>query len=204
MQDKASPRQRLSRDERHTQLIETARRLVLQAGTDSLTLGRLAEEAGVSKPVVYDHFETRNALLAALYADYDIRQSELMDRGLAACPATLADRAGVIANAYIDCVLTQGQEIPGVAAALVGSPEMEAVIRSYQGRFIAKCREALAPFSEDGSIATASLWGMMGAADALSNATTYGEISKQQALDELLYTIMTMVRRETALLNTKG
>jgi AcrR family transcriptional regulator len=198
MQETASPRRRLSRDERHTQLIETARHLVLQSGTDSLTLGRLAEEAGVSKPVVYDHFETRNALLAALYRDYDIRQSELMDSGLSACPATLADRASVIANAYVDCVLTQGQEIPGVAAALVGSPEMEAVIRSYQTRFIKKCREALAPFSEDGSIPLAALWGMMGAADALSTATAYGEISKQQALDELRHTIMSMIRREPA------
>lgn len=198
MQETASPRRRLSRDERHTQLIETARHLVLQAGTDSLTLGRLAEEAGVSKPVVYDHFETRNALLAALYRDYDIRQSELMDSGLSSCPATLADRASVIANAYVDCVLTQGQEIPGVAAALVGSPEMEAVIRSYQTRFITKCHEALAPFSEDGSIPLAALWGMMGAADALSTATAYGEISKQQALDELRHTIMSMIRREPA------
>jgi hypothetical protein len=39
---------------------------------------------------------------------------------------------------------------------------------------------------------------MMGAADALSTATAYGEISKQQALDELRHTIMSMIRREPA------
>ncbi|MCO3771117.1 helix-turn-helix transcriptional regulator, partial [Pseudomonas aeruginosa] len=65
--DDPSPRRRLSRDERQRQLLEVAWRLVREEGTEALTLGRLAEQAGVTKPVVYDHFGTRARLLAALY-----------------------------------------------------------------------------------------------------------------------------------------
>ena len=45
--DDPSPRRRLSRDERQRQLLEVAWRLVREEGTEALTLGRLAEQAGV-------------------------------------------------------------------------------------------------------------------------------------------------------------
>lgn len=44
--DDPSPRRRLSRDERQRQLLEVAWRLVREEGTEALTLGRLAEQAG--------------------------------------------------------------------------------------------------------------------------------------------------------------
>lgn len=87
--------------------------LIGAEGTEALTLGRLAEQAGVTKPVVYDHFVTRAGLLAALYQDFDARQTLLMDAALDRSEATLASRAAVIAGSYVDCVLTQGREIPG-------------------------------------------------------------------------------------------
>ena len=36
--------------------MNTAWQLVREEGTEALTLGRLAERSGVTKPVVYDHF----------------------------------------------------------------------------------------------------------------------------------------------------
>ncbi len=47
--DDPSPRRRLSRDERQRQLLEVAWRLVREEGTEALTLGRLAEQAGVTQ-----------------------------------------------------------------------------------------------------------------------------------------------------------
>lgn len=76
------PRRRLSREERQRQLLDVAWRLVREEGTEALTLGRLAEQAGVTKPVVYDHFGTRPGLLAALYQEFDARQTTLMDAAL--------------------------------------------------------------------------------------------------------------------------
>ena len=107
-----STRRRLSREDRQRQLLDVAWRLVREEGTDALTLGHLAEQAGVTKPVVYDHFVTRQGLLAALYGEFDARQTALMEAALADGEPTLAGRAAVIASSYVDCVLAGGREIP--------------------------------------------------------------------------------------------
>ena len=72
-------RQRLTREERRKQLIDVAWHIIREEGTDALTLGYLATQAGVTKPVVYDHFDSRSGLFATLYAEYDQRQSVKMD-----------------------------------------------------------------------------------------------------------------------------
>ncbi len=81
---KTIPQRRLSRDERQRQLLDVAWKLISDEGTDALTLGRLAAEAGITKPVAYDHFGTRNGLLVALYQDFDVRQTALIDAAIAA------------------------------------------------------------------------------------------------------------------------
>jgi AcrR family transcriptional regulator len=176
-------------------LLDVAWRLVRDEGTDALTLGRLAEQAGVTKPVVYDHFQSREGLLAALYLEYDARQSALLDAALAASEPTLTSRARVIASSYVGCVMTQGCELPGVAAALVGSPALEKVKRDWEVAFLDKCRSVLAPFAPGHPIAPAALRAMLGAADALSYAAAAGEISAEQAQQELFAIIVAMVER---------
>ena len=187
-----TPRRRLSREDRLRQLLDVAWQLVRDEGTEALTLGRLAELAGVTKPVVYDHFVTRAGLLAALYEDFDARQDQVFASAIAASSATLEDRAWVIASSYVDCVLLQGREIPGVIAALSSSPELEALKRQYEAIFLDKCRDALSPF---GRLSQAGLRGMLGAAEALSQAAASGEISREEAQQELLATILAMVNR---------
>ncbi|MFJ2548669.1 TetR/AcrR family transcriptional regulator [Pseudomonas sp. NPDC087612] len=195
MSSDPQPRRRLSREDRQQQLLEVAWRLVREEGTEALTLGRLAELAGVTKPVVYDHFGTRSGLLAALYQCYDERQTAVMDAALAACEPTLESSAAVLANCYVDCVLTQGREIPGVIAALASSPELEQIKREYEAVFMEKCRALLAPFSASGAIGVAGLRAMIGAAEALSHAAANAEISAEQAQRELFETIKAMVLR---------
>lgn len=188
-------RRRLSRAERARQLIETAWRLLGQEGADALSLGRLAERAGVTKPVVYDHFGTRQGLLAALFRDFDRRQTETMDAALAASEASLDAKARVLAESYVECVARQGQEIPGILAALAGSPEMNEIIREHKRAFTAKCRDLLAPFAADGAPSAAALWAMLGSAEALSRAAAAGDLSEEAARAELYTAIVQTVRR---------
>ncbi|MFZ5935412.1 TetR family transcriptional regulator [Pseudomonas putida] len=195
--DKAQPRKRLSREERRRQLLDVAWQLVREEGTEALSLGRLAEQAGVTKPVVYDHFETRTGLLAALYQDYDARQSVMLAQALDGCEATLPGRAGVIAAAYVDCVMSQGREMPGVSAALAGSPELEALKRAYEQPFLDKCRAALGEFAPTrGEIGAAGMRLLVGAAEALSQAAAAGELEAKQAKAELQAAIIAMVERQ--------
>ncbi|NWC72218.1 TetR/AcrR family transcriptional regulator [Pseudomonas sp. P7758] len=190
-----APRRRLSRDDRLRQLLDVAWQLVREEGTDALTLGHLAELAGVTKPVVYDHFGDRAGLLAALYEDFDARQNQVFAAAIEASEPTLDDRARVIASCYVDCVLLQGREIPGVIAALAGSPELETIKREYDVIFLGKCRDALSPFAVDGVIGQPGLRAMLGAADALSHAAASGEISPLEAQEELFASIKSMVSR---------
>lgn len=190
-----APRLRLSREQRHRQLLDVAWQLIRNEGTDALTLGRLAEQAAVTKPVVYDHFGTRAGLLAALYLEFDERQTASMYAALQASEPTLAAKAAVIASSYVDCVLLQGRELPGVIAALASSPELETIKREWEAIFMEKCRAMLAPFARPGTIAPSALRAMLGAAEALSYAAANAEITAKQAQDELFETIVAMVDR---------
>ncbi len=193
--ESARPRRRLTREERRRQLLDVAWRLVREEGTEALTLGRLAETAGVTKPVVYDQFETRRGLLAALFREFEARQTALMDAALQACEPTLAGVATVIASSYVDCVLSQGREIPGVIAALASSPELETIKREFEGPFLQKCLGLLVPFTTSDTIAPAALWAMLGAAEALSHAAATAEITAVEAQDELVAIIVALVAR---------
>ncbi|GGA87222.1 transcriptional regulator [Brucella endophytica] len=195
-QDETSPRQRLTRDERYRQLITVAWTVVQQEGTEALTLGHLAVKAGVTKPVVYDHFQDRNGLLAALYREFDARQNALIDAAIAGSAQTAPVRAQVLANAYVDCVLAQGREIPGIIAALSGSPELERVKREGESAFLAKCRAALEPASPSGHVSLPGLRAMLGAAEALASAAAANEMSAEEAKRELRDTILDMLTRQ--------
>ena len=195
------PRRRLSRQDRQRQLLDVAWQLVRAEGTDALTLGRLAEQAGVTKPVVYDHFSTRSGLMAALYQDFDARQTALMDAALHTSEPTLISKARVIAGSYVDCVLLQGNEIPGVIAALTSSPDLEQIRREYEAIFLEKCRVVLSPFTREGGLTAAHLRAMLGAAEALSQAAATGEITAQQAQEELFETIIAMVERSARVID---
>jgi len=190
-----SPRRRLPREQRARQLLDVAWALVGEEGTDALSLGRLAEAAGVTKPVAYDHFVTRNGLLAALYQDYDQRQAAVFEERIGKAKAQLKDRARAIAGGYIDCVLSQGSEIQGILAALAGSPELMEVKRRYQQDFIAKCAEWLGEFATGAGVPDAGYWAILGAAESLSEAVAAGSVDQAVAEGELERLIGTVIKR---------
>lgn len=190
-----SPRRRLTRADRLRQLLEVAWDLVAKEGTEALALGRLAELAGVTKPVVYGHFTSRTGLLAALYRDYEARQTLLLDAAIEAGEPTLEGQAKVIADSYVDCVVMQGREIPGVIAALASTPLLEEIKREYETIFFGKCRTLLQPYAGSGDLTSARLHAMLGAAEALSGAASKDSITPEEAKDELLAVIVTTVTR---------
>jgi TetR/AcrR family transcriptional regulator, fatty acid biosynthesis regulator len=77
-----SPRQpktrtRLAPEERRVQILECAARLITSEGLDVLSMERVADEAGVSKALVYAYFDSRKGLLAQLLeADLNRIQAE--------------------------------------------------------------------------------------------------------------------------------
>ncbi len=61
-----SVRRRLSPDARRNQLLDCARDIIVNQGLSTLTMEILAQQAGVSNPLIYKYFDTRLQLLQEL------------------------------------------------------------------------------------------------------------------------------------------
>ena len=173
---------RLPKAERREQLLETARAIVREEGTDALTLGHLAERAGVTKPIAYAHFETRSGLLVALYQQIDDQQVAALRAALAETRPRLGDIARVVSKAYMDCYIHVGPEWSALSGALKGDERMEAFERALHARYVALYRDALAPHT---TLPKRELHlrcvGILGAGDALAREMIPGNVDAAAA-----------------------
>ncbi|WP_334147990.1 TetR/AcrR family transcriptional regulator [Microbacterium sp.] len=183
-----SPRRRLSKTDRHTQLLDAARTLIREEGTDQFSLGRLAERAGVTKPLVYDHFGDRAGVLAELYREFEHRQRQTLRDALDGAQPDLDVTAALVAGAYIDCCLAEGSELADVVAALAGSSTLRQLREEAELAYLDMCRAALEPFS--GSLDPAGLRALIGAGDALARAALAGSIRTDRARDALTTVVL--------------
>lgn len=136
---------RLPKAERRQQLLDVARTIVRDEGTDALTLVTLAERADVTRPIVYEHFKTRPGLLIALARNIDDQQVVLFREAFAKTPARLPEVARVASGAYMRCVTQVGREWHAITAALQGDAEMDAVQRELLERYAEIYCDVLAP-----------------------------------------------------------
>lgn len=118
-------RRRLSRDERRAQLIEVGRRQVEGSSFDELSTDAVAEEAGISRGLLFHYFPSRREFLIALAED---ASDELLavtapDEGL---EPLVRLRAGL--ESYIDYVGERSELYLGlVRGAAGGSADMQQV-----------------------------------------------------------------------------
>src|SRR5256885_17006322 len=67
MREEGGPsRRRLSRDERRAQILDAAAGVFAERGYEATSIDEVAEAAGISKPVIYDHFDSKKDLHIAL------------------------------------------------------------------------------------------------------------------------------------------
>ena len=182
---------KLSKAERREQLLDTAIGIVRESGADALTLGHLAECAGVSKPVVYEHFGSRAGLLIALYRQIDERQVKALLEALERAPRQLENVARIVSDATMHCYASVGPEVHAISAALKGSEEMEAAQQELMDGYVALYRDALAPFS---NLSPADLHlrcvGIVGAAEAIAREMARGLTDVAQASANLAVLIV--------------
>ena len=173
---------KLPRPERRTQLLDTARDILRECGADALTLGHLAERAGVSKPIAYEHFGTREGLLIALSEKIEARHVGKLKAGLEKAPPTLPAIADVISSAYIGCALESGPEWLAMSGALRGNAQMDAVQQALADDYVAIIAAALARFS---SLSPDDLRlrcvGLAGAAETIARELIRGRIDENTA-----------------------
>jgi AcrR family transcriptional regulator len=175
---------RLSKADRRRQLLDAALLIVRDEGADRLTLGHLALGAGVSKPVVYEHFGTRSGLLIELYKWIDVEQERKLRDALATGERTLAETVEVLAAAYIHCSADTSGEWLAVGAALAGSEEKDSAFQELIDGYVQLFATALQPHS---LLKPAELErycvGLVGAGEALSSAMVRGTCTEAEAAE---------------------
>ena len=99
----AAPRGRMSGKERRAQLVDVARKLFAQKGLDGTSVEEIASKAGVSKPVVYEHFGGKEGLYAVVV---DREMQRLLDGVTGALtgghPRELLEQAAMALLSYIE------------------------------------------------------------------------------------------------------
>ncbi|MGO2236447.1 MAG: TetR/AcrR family transcriptional regulator [Marinomonas sp.] len=170
---------RMTASRRFEQLLECALEVLKEDGADGLTLGRVAQKAGVTKPIVYGHFESRAGLLSVLYQNY-------CQRHLQATQDALADvkdsntAANALARCYIECVLSSDSLSLAVDAALDGSAETEKVKQDCDDEMMTFWEESLQKF-EGKTASKIAFIAFSGAAKSLSKAISDGFINQKEA-----------------------
>jgi len=97
-------RARLPADERRQLIVREAGRLFGRHGYDDTRLEDVAAAAGVSKPIVYRHFASKQALYLALLARHEDDLPTFVE-GLAPAPGeSLADLVSQILDEWLDYV----------------------------------------------------------------------------------------------------
>ena len=62
-------KRRMRAPERRAQLLEVARKVFGNSGFHGVSMEEVAKEAGITKPILYDHFSSRDLYLALLDED---------------------------------------------------------------------------------------------------------------------------------------
>lgn len=183
---------RLPADQRREFLLAHARDIVREQGADALTLISLARRAGVTKPITYRHFGTREGLLVSLYRQFDDEQTRSMNAALMSASESATETVSVVATSYVDCALAAGTELGWLAPALQTSPTLSAFWQECRARHLSRLGEILEPFAKTPADLP-TLLAMTGAADALSEAATTSAISREEAITTLAATILRLL-----------
>lgn len=178
----ASPRRRLSRVDRSAQLVTVAAAVFAEHGVTAVSMDAVAERAGVTKPVLYDHFGSRDGLLAAVVqqAGRELRALTLaavagagMDPDLEADPAGAERALARGLRAYLEFVAANGPAwmalVEGTAAAPAAAAALEQV-RAAQASDIADLARHWLPADPADPAERASVYAqlMVGAAERLA------------------------------------
>jgi AcrR family transcriptional regulator len=175
--------QRMPKAERRLQLLDAAFDLIRTNGTAALTLFRLAEVAGVTRPVVYEHFGTREGLLLALYQRFDEVLGHAIDEALARSDDNLHQAARAIATTYIGAVVDAGPECGAVTAALSGHPETETFRETSRAFYVERLRAAFGRYAATRGDDNAVLVGILGALESLAHEAVSGRAGATEATE---------------------
>ena len=117
-----SVRRRLSPEDRRNQILDCARQVILEQGLSTLTMDRLAAQAGVSLPLIYKYFDTRLQLLQTLL----IREYKAFRKSFVAAKTTPGSYRDAL-RGYVDVNFRQFSD-GDILGILLGQADVRKVV----------------------------------------------------------------------------
>jgi AcrR family transcriptional regulator len=167
-------------------MLTVAAALIRTEGVGALTLARLAIAAGVTKPIAYQHFETREGLLAALYQQLGHHHEQAVATSIAGLPlaeTSIEHAAAIIAGAMIDCILENGHSYAAIISALDASPHGAAIGATLRRDIVQAYAKVLQQATGCSQILALGLArALIGAGEALAVAVGEAEMTRNDAV----------------------
>lgn len=185
MSGRNGPGKRMEGAARRAQLLGAAREIVQHRGVAALTLANLATACGVSKPIAYNHFGTRERLLAELYQELGAEHEASARAALARLQGdggTRSAAARTIAAALIDCLVQNGPLYDAIMAALRASPDGARLADELNEAIVAAYAATLAELGEGPNRARTLVRAMIGASEGLVAALARNEVEREEAI----------------------
>ena len=186
MDMQTTPKKRLSWDDRHRQMIGVALDYVRREGADTLTLAKVAEQAGVAKPLAYDHFKTREGLLIEMCLEFDERQRAELIKLQDDADLDLAGLARAVCRSYLECYAKSEGEWHAIYSVMRSNAEMAKIHQDLFDKHVGVLVSVFAPkVGLSGDELRMTCVGLIGAAETISASMTQGGVSKNAATELL-------------------
>ncbi len=139
---------RMSADERREQLLDATKKVVAEQGFHGASIEAVAREAGITRPIVYGHFQDLGGLLEALIERESARAlaqlAEVLPRDLAA--GDPADALLAALRGYLEAVRADPATWRLVLMPQEGAPEMlHEHINAGRSAVVAQLAAAMGP-----------------------------------------------------------
>ena len=133
--------QRMPRSERRTQLLDAAQSVFVERGYHAAAMDEIADRAGVSKPVLYQHFPGKLDLYLALLDQHCDTLEGLVRDALRRPADDNTDRVAATIGAYYEFIADEGAAFRMIFESdLTSVPQVRARLDSVEFA----CAEALA------------------------------------------------------------
>jgi AcrR family transcriptional regulator len=158
---------RLARADRRDVLLDAAAALIASGDIEAVSMDAVAEQARVSRPLVYKHFANRNELLGAVYQ----RESALLHAELSAdvsAVETLEDTFRALIHGALRAQASRGAAFAALRSAGLRTHERRAEQRKRDRTTLRYfTTKAVREFDLDPSQAKAAVAVLLGAIDAV-------------------------------------
>ena len=139
--DGEQPRRRLTREQRRAWILNAAATAFAINGYDGASIAKIADEAGITKPVIYHHFASKQALYVAVLELYRSELTAFLGARVVASPSGEARMRNGL-SAFLEFVETH----PNAWAILFRDPPpTDAVIVDAHRRIQERATAALVP-----------------------------------------------------------